>query len=86
MDYERFEEIFNETDSNWEGDNAFKGFLIIAKYFDIEKEDIITYASHDKVWSVSVEDIIEKGITEEDATELAKLNWMINEESLACFV
>ena len=29
---------------------------------------------------------IEAGITEEDVIALAKLNWMVEYESLACFV
>jgi len=40
------------------------------------------------VHSVNVDDIIDAGITEEDAKKLAKLNWMIDEswDCLACFV
>jgi len=86
MTYEEFEEIFENTKSKIVGDNAMKGYLIIMKYYDIEKEDIITYGSHDQVWSVDVGDILERGLTKEDATALAELNWMEDECSLACFV
>lgn len=32
------------------------------------------------------DEIVVKGITEEDAIALRKLNWMINNDTLACFV
>jgi hypothetical protein len=34
MKRELFEKIFDDGDSEWKGDNAFHGLLIIAKYFD----------------------------------------------------
>lgn len=85
---ERVREIFEDTESKWEGDNAFKGLQIIAKYFDVEKTDILCWAGHDEICSVDIDEAIEAGMTEEDFTSLAKLNWMINSDSdsLACFV
>ncbi len=83
MDREQLEKIFEEVDSKWEGDNAFKGLQILSKYTD----NLITGASHDIIYSEDIDKIVDK-ITEEDAIALAKLNWMINDESecLACYV
>lgn len=85
MDIEKFEKIFDETNSdllNIDGDNAYLGLQIIAKY----TKNIISCAEHDIIFSESVEKIIEYGITEEDVIQLRKLNWMIDNDSLACFV
>ncbi len=85
---ERFVEIFNQNFASWEGDNALQGLLIIAKYFNYKEKDCLVDAGHEIIYSVSVDDIIEAGITEEDANKLKELNWMIDSEhdSLACFV
>ena len=85
MTIEKFEDIMKFVDPKWTGDNAMKGLNIIAKYFDPE-ETILQGADHDIIYSVGVEEIIEKGITEEDVIALRKLNWMTENESLACFV
>lgn len=83
MTEERFEEIFETTESEWEGDNCFQGLQIIAKYTD----NVVCGAGNDEVWSEDVDNLIEKGITEEDVKSLAKLGWWIEENSyLACFV
>lgn len=80
---EQFDEIFEQADSNWEGDNAFQGCNIIAKY----TSNVIQGASHDELWSEDVEKLIEAGITIEDTKKLALLNWVISEnEYLVCFV
>jgi len=86
--YEKFEEIFETTDSNWNGDNCFQGLMIISKYIDPNKKDLITGAEHDIVYSVGIEELIKAGITEEDATALSKLNWSFDTEydCLSCFV
>ncbi len=83
-----FVEIFKDEETTWDGDNAFQGLLIIKKYFDIYKTDIITGASHDEIFSVDVDVLIESGITKEDAKRLRKLNWMYGEycNCLSCFV
>ena len=86
MNRERFEEIMSNEDATWEGDNAYKGLQIIAKYLSPERHDLIGAAEHDIIYSVDVEEILEAGITEEDAYTLRKLNWMIDCDSLACFV
>ena len=85
MDSKRFEEIFEETDSdlsNIDGDNAYLGLQIIAKY----TKRLICGAEHDMIFSESIDNLIENGITEEDVIQLSKLNWMIEYDSLACFV
>lgn len=83
MTKERFIEIFESTDSEWEGDNCFQGLQIIAKYTD----NLVHRAGDDVIWSEDIDNLIEKGITEEDVLALAKLNWMVEDEScLACFV
>ena len=84
--FKEVEKIFDETNSKWDGDNAFQGLLIIAKYFDIKKNNIICGAGHDEMCSVDVDDLIEKGMTKEEFKMLAKLNWCIDEDFLKCFV
>jgi hypothetical protein len=79
---EEIKQIFNDVDSNWEGDNAFQGLQILSKYTD----NLIQGAGHDVICSVDVDKIIELGITKEDITKLSLLNWMIEEDCLACFV
>ena len=79
---EEVEQIFNDTPSKWEGDNAFKGLKIISKYTD----NLIHAAEHDIIYSQDIHTLIENGITKEDITELAKLNWMLEDEVLACYV
>jgi hypothetical protein len=89
MTAERLTELMTNDDlgSNWHGDNAFQGLQIIAKYIDPNKTDIITGASHDVIYSVSIISIIKAGITEEDVIKLKKLNWMLEDaDYLACFV
>lgn len=85
MTLEEFRDIFSNDDADWEGDNAYQGLHIIAKYFDSEKS-IITGAERSVIYSVAIEELIEQKITEEDAMKLRKLNWMINDGDLACFV
>lgn len=66
--------------------NACAGLDIIRKYVP---QKGIEYAAHDVIGSVYISNIVEAGITEEDAIKLRSLNWMIDEvcgESLACFV
>jgi hypothetical protein len=86
MTSEQFQEIFDSTQSEWEGDNAFQGLLIIAKYIDPAKTDIIIGAEHDEIFSVDIDKLIDAGITEEDVLALAKLNWGHQDGYLMCFV
>ncbi len=86
MDRKRLEEIM-EGDSNLGNypneDNAFLGLLIIRKYIP---GCGIEGAEHDLIYSAGVDELLEAGLTEEDAIELRNLNWMIEYNSLACFV
>lgn len=84
MTRERLEQIFEETksDSNWEGDNAFRGLQILSKYTD----NLIQGAEHDIIYSCDIETVIED-LSEKHAIALAKLNWMLHDgEHFACFV
>lgn len=87
MNRERFEEIMDGHSKlgNYDDDNAFLGLQIIRKY--IPKKGIAG-AEHDVIYSATVDELLEAGLTEEDATELRNLNWMIDEDGdcLACFV
>jgi hypothetical protein len=82
MTREKFEKIFEETPAEWEGDNCYQGAVVIRNYTD----NVFIGASHDTVWSADVDDLIKRGITEFHVTELAKLNWHIEEDALCCFV
>ena len=78
--------IINDIDTDYSGDNIFKGLLIINKYFDVEKKDIIGAVGHDIIYSVDADELLNAGLTEVDAISLAKLGWMVSEECLSCFV
>ena len=85
---EELESLFEDDDiaGSLIGDvgcEVFEGLKIINKYIPNKG---ITGAGHDVIYSVSVEDIINSGLTSDDALMLAKLNWMSNEGCLACFV
>ena len=83
MKREKLEQIFEEKDSKWEGDNAFQGLQILSKY----TTNLICGAAHDIIYSVDIDDVVE-AMTEEDAEALALLNWMLDSECdcFACFV
>jgi hypothetical protein len=87
MTSEQLREIFDSVDSEWVGDNAMQGLIIIGKYFSAD-ETIICAAEHDEIYSFDVDKILAAGLTDDDAMKLAKLNWMIDDENgcLACFV
>jgi len=82
MDLEKIEEIFNNADPDWDGDNAYLGLQILSKYTD----KVVQGADHDIIYSEDVDILIEKNITEDDVKKLAKLNWFIYDEYLACYV
>jgi hypothetical protein len=85
MNRERFEEIMDGDSrlGDYDDNNAFLGLQIIRKYMPKKG---VEGAQHDIIYSVDADELIEAGLTEEDATELRNLNWMISEDSLACFV
>ena len=86
MTIEMFEDIFGK-DSDMgmmgDGDNALNGLNIIKKYMPKKG---IEGVDHDIIYSVGVEELIEAGITIEDTEKLSKLNWMIQDDYLACYV
>lgn len=85
MTREELEELFN---SDYESDNTVQsrilaGMNIIIKYCpdaDIEA------AEHDIIYSEYVDNVLEAGLTKEDAEQLHKYGWMIEEDSFAHFV
>ena len=90
MDRKRFLEIMNDDEIGGTkmfsetGCNATKGLLVLQKYLPLSG---IEGANREVIYSVSVEKIVEAGITEEDAIELRAQNWMAeDDEVLACFV
>ena len=84
----QLEAIFENTDSKWEGDNAWQGLSILAKYIDPMETGLIQGADHDVIWSVDVDKVLEAGLNQQDAKELALLNWHIDEDgdNFSCFV
>lgn len=85
---EEINQIFENTKSELhkiEGDNALLGLILLSKYKT--KKDVLRSAEHDIIYSFSIDDVIELDITDEDLTELARINWHISEyDCLACFV
>ena len=78
MDDDTIETIFPKNK-----DNALMGLKIIEKYLP---ESGIEGAGHDIIYSVDVDKLIEAGITEEDAKKLKEINWMIQDDYLACYI
>jgi len=66
-------------------DNALVGLDIIAKYCPTRG---IEGAEHNVIYSVDINELVNAGITKEDAIQLKEINWMIdsNCHCLACFV
>ena len=81
MTRERFEEIFEKTETDFKkheklGDSTLAGLNIIAKYFP---RNAIQGADHDILYSAGVDKLIDAGITEEDVILLAELNFIIHD-------
>ncbi len=88
MDVSRFEEIMDDDNGDIITDfgddcNVFQGLLIIRKYLP---KAGIEGADHDVIYSCGIDKLIDAGITEEDVIKLKVLNWMTQDEYLACFV
>ncbi len=84
MDIEEIEKIFEETASEWEGENTMQGLVIITSFLP---KSGVEGADHDIIYSCYVQDLIDAGAKREDFVKLAKLNWMIQDnECLACYV
>ena len=82
MTEKEFIEIFEKDSGSWEGDNAFEGLKILSKY----TSNLIQGACKDEIFSEDISKLIDAGITKEDVEELRRLNWMIQDDYLACFV
>jgi len=84
MTREELQEIFELEEYEWEGDNALKGLQILAKYKDI----VLIGAGYEVIYSLRISEVLELGLTKEDADALRRLNWMLDSERdcLACFV
>jgi len=79
--------IFDNEDSvSWDGDNALEGLNIIARYFPCKT--VLQAADHDIIYSVDAQEVLDAGLSVQDAQRLAHLNWMIDSDSdcLACYV
>ena len=84
MDIEDVEKIFEETETEWEGNNTTQGLAIINSFLP---DSGVEGADHDIIYSCDVEDLIKAGAKKEDFEKLAKLNWMVQDRQyLACFV
>lgn len=85
MTREEFDELMEETDSDDIDNGALRGLNILQKYAD-EKEDVVSGVSHDQLWSLGVDEVLEKGLTKEDAVALRKLGWFESEDAFTIFV
>lgn len=88
MDIKEFERIMSDDDIGGSkisdfGCNAAKGLDIIRKYIPNRG---ISGADHDVIYSVTMVDLVNAGISKNDAIFLRELNWMIEDDRLACFV
>lgn len=78
MDRERFEEIIDNTETNYgPGDNCLMGLNILAKYAPTKR--VIADAEHDKIYTLEIDDFVEE-ISEEDAVKLATLGFGIDRD------
>lgn len=85
MTEKKFIEIMEQSyEFEWKGDNALKGLKIIEKY--LPDTTIICGAGHDTIYSVNIEELILKDITEEDVRKIRDLNWTIDAGYLVCYV
>ncbi len=85
MDRQKLVDILNseEFTITWEGCNALQGLNIIDSYLPGKG---IVAANHDIIYSVTVDALVGAGINKEDVVKLRELNWMTEDDSLACFV
>lgn len=58
-------------------DTVFEGLKILHRY--MPNKTLIQGADHDVIYSVSVSDMVEAGVTEADAKYLRLLNWVVCE-------
>lgn len=70
------------------GDNAMEGLKLICNQLNKAgkaNRTVVCGVEHDVIYSISMDDALEI-LSEEDFKQLARLNWMIENDSLACFV
>ena len=82
MKSEDFYKLFSDEDycnMDSNGDATFRGLVIISNYIDTSKNRIIQ-SGHDVVYSSDISELIEAGISEEDANKLKEDNWFIDSE------
>lgn len=75
---ERDDSFFDLKDSN-----DFLGIQFIRKYIPTAG---VCSAEHDIIYCVTTDDLVEAGVTKEDALQLFNLNWIIEGGYLACYV
>ena len=85
---EELEKIFEETKSNYVGDNVFQGLLIIGNYINNFKKDVVVAVAHDILYSVEIDELLDFGLTKKDAFILAELGWMLDDDGdcFSCFI
>jgi hypothetical protein len=85
MDRERFQEIMEGDDILFKFDKCrtLLGLNLIAKYLPKSGVKSTTY---DQIFACGVDELLEAGLTENDAIQLREMGWMIDEDSLAKFV
>ena len=85
MEKERFLEIIEGThmDHDIKGDKNFLALEIMHKYVD----SVLEGADHDIVYGCDIDDLIEGGMTEEEALLLAQYGWHTEDDDyMASFV
>jgi hypothetical protein len=89
MTRERFQEIMEDDSdiklSRYKKNRALLGLNLMAKYLP---NSGVEAADHDIIIGADIDPLLKAGLTEEDAIELRKLNWMIHDsgDCMACFV
>lgn len=85
MTREELEELF---ESDYESDNTvpsriLAGIEILKKY---DPDVDIEAAEHDIIYTIDVDSVLDAGLTKEDAEQLHKYGWMIEEDCFAHYV
>lgn len=86
MERERFDEIIDadeDSSIDYKENRVLLGLKIIAKYIP---NNCVAGADHDIIYSASVDELLEAGLTEDDAVELSNLGWHIAYDCLSHFV
>ena len=77
MNWEKAQKILEEAEFNSDAENeVFEGLKIISRHCG----NITVTAEHDQIWAYLLNDGDIELFTEEDIKELAKNNWMADEE------